>query len=88
MDRQIDDGLNVRQIGGQLDDGQMNKMDVYADGWTIDDDDNDEDNRDEDDDDHDRHSIPNARVDVFRSRRKSTILLINTCYSETDIFYG
>ena len=60
-------------------------MDGYADGWTIDDDDNDndEDNRDEDDDDHDRHSIPNARVDVFRSRRKS-IILINTCNIETD----
>ena len=62
-------------------------MDGYADGWTIDDDDNDEDNRDDDDDDHDRHSVPNARVDVFRSRRKSTILLINTCYSETDTVY-
>ena len=86
MDRQIDDGLNVRQMGGQLDDGQLNKMDGYADMWTIDDDDNDKDNRD--DDDHDRHSVPNARVDVFRSRRKSTILFINTCYSETDTVYG
>ena len=48
-------------------------------------DDDNEDNRDEDDDD--RHSIPNARVDVFRSRRKSDILL-NTCDSETDTVYG